>query len=94
MENENKITLFDNEGNQMNVEILEYFLLDGQEYVMLTDLDMEVIDGQVDIFLMQVNVLDDDTEEFVPIAADKEDEVYEFAEKLVSGQIENPDEFY
>lgn len=94
MENENKITLFDDDGNEMNVEILEYFLLDGQEYVMLTDLDIEVIDGQVDIFLMQVNVLDDDTEEFVPIDADKEDEVYEFAEKLVSGQIESPDEFY
>lgn len=94
MENENKITLFDDDGNEMNVEILEYFLLDGQEYVMLTDLDTEVRDGQVDIFLMQVNVLDDESEEFVPIDADNEDAVYSFAEKLVSGQIESPDEFY
>lgn len=94
MENENKITLFDDDGNEMNIEILEYFLLDGQEYVMLTDLDVDVNQGQVDIFLMQVNVLGDDTEEFVAIDVDKEDEVYAFAEKLVSGQIESPDEFY
>jgi len=94
MENENKITLFDDDGNEMNVEILEYFLLDGQEYVMLTDLDMEVKEAQIDIFLMQVNVLDDEEEEFAPIDADKEDAVYAFAEKLVSGEIESPDEFY
>ena len=93
-ENENQITLFDDEGNELNVEILEYFLLDGQEYVMLTDTDMDQAKGTVDIFLMQVNLLDDETEEFVPIDGDKEDEVYAFAEKLVSGQIENPDEFY
>ncbi|MEX1377534.1 MAG: DUF1292 domain-containing protein [Eubacteriales bacterium] len=93
-ENENFITLFDDEGNELNVEILEYFLLNGQEYVMLTDLEAEVKDNSMDIFLMQVNLLDDETEEFVPIDADVEDEVYAFAEKLVSGQIENPDEYY
>lgn len=93
-ENENIITLFDDDGNELNVEILEYFLLNGQEYVMLTDLDSEPNEGAMDIFLMQVNILDDETEEFVPIDPDKEDDVYEFAEKLVSGQIENPGEFY
>lgn len=93
-DNENFITLFDDEGNELAVEILEYFLLDGQEYVMLTDLSMEANENEIDIFLMQVNILDDEKEEFVGIDADKEDEVYAFAEKLVSGAIENPDEFY
>ena len=93
-DNENQITLFDDDGNELNVEILEYFLLNGQEYVMLTDLATEIKDNAIDIFLMQVNLLDDETEEFVPIDAEKEDEVYAFAEKLVSGQIENPDEYY
>ena len=93
-DNENQITLYDDNDNEMNVEILEYFLLNGQEYVMLTDLDTEVTEGAIDIFLMQVNVLDDETEEFVPIEQEKEDEVYAFAEKLVSGQVENPDEYY
>ncbi len=93
-DNDNQLTLYDDDGNELNVEILEYFLLNGQEYVMLTDMDMEVTEGITDIFLMQVNVLDDETEEFVPIAEDMEDEVYAFAEKLVSGEIENPDEYY
>jgi len=94
IENENQITLFDDDGNELNMEILEYFLLKGQEYVMLTDMDTESEEGDIDIFLMQVNILDDETEEFVPIDPEKEDEVYAFAEKLVSGEIENPDEFY
>jgi len=93
-DNENQLTLYDDNGNELNVEILEYFLFNGQEYVMLTDMDMDATEGITDIFLMQVNVLDDETEEFVPIDADKEDEVYAFAEKLVSGEIENPDEYY
>ncbi len=93
-DNENQITLYDDDGNELEVEILEYFLLNGQEYVMLTELDSEPKEGIMDIFLMQVNVLDDETEEFVPIDLEKEDEVYAFAEKLVSGEIENPDEFY
>ncbi len=93
-DNDNIITLYDDDGNELNVEILEYFLFDGQEYVMLTDLDSDTQEGITDIFLMQVNLLDDETEEFVPIDADKEDEVYVFAEKLVSGEIENPDEYY
>jgi len=93
-DNDNQITLYDDDGNELNVEILEYFLFNGQEYVMLTDLDADIKEGITDIFLMQVNLLDDETEEFVPIDADKEDEVYAFAEKLVSGEIENPDEYY
>jgi len=93
-DSDNRITLKDDKGNELNVEILEYFLLNGQEYVMLTEMDTEAEEGEIDIFLMQVNVLDDETEEFVPIEGDKEDEVYAFAEKLVSGEIENPDEFY
>ena len=60
-DNDNQLTLYDDDGNELNVEILEYFLLNGQEYVMLTDIDMEVTEGITDIFLMQVNVLDDET---------------------------------
>lgn len=93
-DNENQMTLFDDDGNELNVEVLEYFLFNGQEYVMLTELESEVKDNAIDIFLMQVNLLDDETEEFLPIDPEKEDEVYAFAEKLVSGQIENPDEYY
>ena len=94
IENENQMTLYDDNGNELNVEILEFFLLNGQEYVMLTDINAEEQEGVVDIFLMQVNIVDDETEEFVAIDSEKENEVYAFAEKLVSGEIENPDEFY
>lgn len=91
---DNFITLFDDEGNELMLEILEYFLLDGQEYVMLTDIKEEVVDKSIDIFIMQVNILDDEKEEFVNIDKDKEEVVYAFAQKLVSGEIENPDEYY
>ena len=62
-DNDNQITLYDDDGNELNVEILEYFLFNGQEYVMLTDLDADIKEGITDIFLMQVNLLDDETEE-------------------------------
>ncbi len=95
MNNEDFITLHDDEGNQIELAVLEYFLLDGQEYVLLSDMEENgESTNSIDIFVMQVNILDDETEEFVNIDSDKEDEVYEFAEKLVSGNVDDPSEFY
>lgn len=95
MNNEDMITLFDDNGNSLELAVLEYFLLGGQEYVLLSDMvatDEET--NAIDIFVMQVNLLDDETEEFVNIDAKAEEEVYEYAEKLISGKVDEPSEFY
>ncbi len=82
------------DGEVLEFEVVDYFLFDGEEYVILADLGLHPEDlndhDKVDVFIMKVEVIDDDTEEFVPIPADSEAEVLEFAGKLLSGEL--PDE--
>ncbi len=39
-------------------------------------------------------ILDDESEEFVNMETDKEEVVYAYAEKLVSGKVDEPSDFY
>ena len=85
-------------GEVMEFEVVDYFLYDGEEYVILADMgknpdDIEA-DEKVDVFIMKVEIIDDDTEEFVPLPPEIEDEVLEFAEKLLSGELPNEDEIF
>lgn len=83
-------------GEVMEFEVVDYFLFDGQEYVILADLgkNPEEQDGEekVDVFIMTVNVIDDDNEEFAIIPPEIEEAVLDFADKLLSGELPNEDE--
>jgi len=83
-------------GETMEFEVVDYFLYDGEEYVILADMgknpDAMEDEDKVDVFIMKVNIIDDDNEEFVPIPLETEDDVLEFAEKLLSGELPNEDE--
>ena len=85
-------------GEKIELEVVDYFLYDGQEYVILADLGKNpeaLSDGdKVDVFIMKVNVIDEETEEFVIIPAEDEEEVLGFAEKLLSGELPNEDEMF
>ncbi|MCK5128601.1 MAG: DUF1292 domain-containing protein [Clostridiales bacterium] len=83
-------------GDVIQFEVVDYFLFDGEEYVILADLgngSEEVNDeDKVDVFIMKVVVIDDDNEEFVMIPPEVEDKVLDFAGKLLKGELPNEDE--
>ena len=73
-EMERDIVVFtDDEGNEVELDVIDYFEHDGQEYAVLTDLgagleedmDDENLEQEIYIFKLVVNE-DDDTEEFLP----------------------------
>lgn len=88
------VTFEDDEGNEIVLHIVDYFLFDGQEYVILADEGEDEETETVDVFILKVDVIDEDTEEFVPLDEDKEEEVYAFAEKLLNGDLPNEDEIF
>jgi len=98
--NENNIVTFEDEnGESVDLEIVEYFFYDGQEYVILadtSDLDDENDDPdnvpEVDVYVMRVEPVDDENEDFVPVDPELEPEVLEYAEKYLNGETEEDDE--
>jgi uncharacterized protein YrzB (UPF0473 family) len=120
------VVFTDENGEEITLHIVDYFLYNGDEYVILTDSDdeeeweeeeegestcaccdderdepcrCEDDDGEcecspeeVDVYVMRVNVVDDENEEFVPIDPEQEDEILEYAEKFLNGEL--PDEAY
>ena len=80
------VTLVDEDGNEVTMEVLDYFFYEGKEYAVMTeyveggcDCDAESCEGcqQKDAFIMKVQPVGDDEEEFVPIEDD------ELMEKLI-----------
>ena len=75
------------DGGMMELEVVDYFLYDGDEYVILADLgsNPEAFNNgdKVDVFIMLVNVIDEENEEFVMIPPEKEDDVLDYAAKLL-----------
>lgn len=95
-ERENIVVFEDEEGNTMELEIMEYFTYDGQEYAVLAapgcgceDCECEHDHEEVDVYIMQVNIIDDETEEFAPIPEDKEEEVLAYADRYLSGEFDD-----
>jgi hypothetical protein len=74
-------------GEMLKFEVVDYFLYDGEEYVILADLGKnpeELSSGaKVDVFIMKVKIIDDEIEEFVMIPPDKEEDVLHFAAHLL-----------
>ncbi len=81
----------DDEGNELTMEVLDYFFYEGQEYALLAEADencgecdeesCDSCEYQRDVFVMRVDKVGEDEEEFVPI----DDEL---SDKLI-GIIEN-----
>lgn len=79
MDEELDLVVFeDDQGNQITMEVIDYFFYEGKEYAMLTDYkedsecdacEKEDCDGcpQQEIVIMRVEPVGDDEEEFVPV---------------------------
>ena len=95
-DNKDVVEFIADNGDKIEFEVVDYFLFDGNEYVILADMGCNCEDAdcqeKVDVFIMKVVVIDDENEEFVMIPPEVEDEVLDFAGKLLRGELPNEDE--
>ncbi|MDO4543914.1 MAG: DUF1292 domain-containing protein [Clostridia bacterium] len=83
MEEERDLVVFsDDDGNEFELEVLDYFEYEGQEYAILVDPEPEDEDEDeaLEVYIMKV-VVNGDMEEFVPAEEDKMDELIKAAEE-------------
>ena len=77
------VTFSDEEGNEFQMEVWDYFEHEGQEYAILFDLESEQDeDAETEVYIMKVTVEGED-EIFLPADEDKMDELTEIVEKMI-----------
>lgn len=84
MEDERDLVTFtDEEGNEFDLEVIDYFEHEGKEYAVLVDAELpEDPEEDFEVCIMEIIVNEEeDMEEFVPVADDKLDELFQIAEK-------------
>ncbi|MDL2235274.1 DUF1292 domain-containing protein, partial [Christensenellaceae bacterium OttesenSCG-928-L17] len=105
MEEERDVVVFaDDEGNEFELDVIDYFEHDGQEYAVLMDLsalpDEEceceseecTCEGdEHDVYIMKV-VVNGDMEEFLPADDELMDTLAEIVESRLSGMADEDDE--
>ena len=87
MDNELDLVVFnDDEGNELTLEVRDYFFYNGQEYAVLADYneneeactcECEDCDHEEGLYIMKVVPVDDDQEEFQPVDESLMDELIE-----------------
>ena len=90
MEERDVVTFTDEEGNEFELDVIEYFEYEGQEYAVLMDLgedDADEGEDTAEVYIMKI-VVDGDTEEFLPADEDKMDALVEIVEELLSEERE------
>ena len=77
------VTFSDEEVNEFQMEVWDYFEHEGQEYAILFDLESEQDeDAETEVYIMKVTVEGED-EIFLPADEDKMDELTELVEKIL-----------
>ena len=77
------VTFSDDEGNEFQMEVWDYFEHEGQEYAILFDLESEQDeDAETEVYIMKVTVEGED-EVFLPADEDKMDALTEIVEKML-----------
>lgn len=70
MDNELDVVVFvDDEGNEVTMEVMDYFFYEGQEYAVLCEYveDAEESDEPREAYVMKVEPVGEDEEEFIPV---------------------------
>ncbi|MBR3504136.1 MAG: DUF1292 domain-containing protein [Clostridia bacterium] len=95
MENREDVELYvftDEDGNDVNVQVLDYFYYNGREYAVMT----ELAEGQEpwteeggdeeepEIFFMEVKDVDDENVEFLPVEEELADKLFEIVSENYS----------
>ena len=84
MEDERDLVTFtDEEGNEFDLEVIDYFDYEGKEYAVLVDAELpEEPEEDFEVCIMEIIVNEEeDMEEFVPVPDDLLDELFAIAEK-------------
>ena len=84
MEDERDLVTFtDEEGNEFDLEVIDYFDYEGKEYAVLVDADLpEEPEEDFEVCIMEIVVNEEeDMEEFVPVPDDLLDTLFAIAEK-------------
>lgn len=87
MEDDRDIVVFsDDDGNELELEVVDYFEHEDQEYAVLVDPDScdcedEDCDCETEVYIMKV-VVNGDMEEFLPADEDKMDELSAIVEQM------------
>ena len=87
----------DEDGNDVNVQVLDYFYYNGDEYAVMT----ELAEGQEpwteaggdeeapEIFFMEVKEVDEENVEFVPVDDDLSDKLFEIVNSEFEDEIDD-----
>ncbi len=84
MEDERDLVTFtDEEGNEFDLEVIDYFEHEGKEYAVLVDAELpEEPEEDFEVCIMEIVVNEEeDMEEFVPVPDDMLDTLFAIAEK-------------
>ena len=101
MDEELDLVVFeDDEGNEITMEVLDYFFYEGKEYALLAEVDEEVECGceecdeehQRYANIMEVVDVGDDQEEFVPVAEELADKLVEIVQNGLFEDDEDDEE--
>lgn len=80
------VVFTDDEGNEIELDVIDYFEHAGQEYAVLTDLsaESEEEEGEQDVYIFKLVVNEEDeTEEFLPA----DDELMEVLSAIVEERL-------
>ena len=64
------VTFEDDDGNEITMEVLDYFFYEGKQYALLTVYDEDAdpdADEEVDSYIMEVVPVGEDEEEFIMV---------------------------
>ena len=103
MENNEELELYvftDEDGNDVNVQVLDYFYYNGSEYAVMT----ELAEGQEpwteaggdeeapEIFFMEVKEVDEENVEFVPVEDELSDKLFEIVSENFNEDFDEGEE--
>ena len=97
MEDDRDIVVFsDDDGNEFELEVVDYFEHEDQEYAVLVDPDTcgcedEDCDSETEVYIMKV-VVNGEMEEFLPADEDKMEELIKIVEDRIAAWDEEDDE--
>lgn len=83
------VDIFDDDGNKITMEVLDYFFYEGEEYALMTEFNEECEAcekesceecGEIDAYIMKVEPVGDDEEQFVPVDEELQDKLIELVQ--------------
>ena len=79
------VTFSDDDGNEFDLEVIDYFEHEGQEYAVLVDAEPaeEEADAEMEVYIMKI-VVNGEYEEFLPADEDKMDVLVALVEERLA----------